>query len=243
MPGYRKGLKPPNAGRKFPAEVLNNAEITALLEACPRRGPTGLRNRAIIILCWRCGLRIAEVLALEPRDIDVAMGTVTVRHGKGNQRRVLGLDAKTVVVLERWLAIRATIDVPRRSGPLFCTITRGQMGRPVRSAYFREALKSIARRAQIEKRVHPHGLRHTFAVNLLLEHVDVITIMKALGHNDLATTHRYLNHLYPEGLVIAMRSREWPTEARRAAASVAIVVACPHCGSRMLVDSAIAAAA
>lgn len=212
MPGYRLGMKPANAGRKFPAEVLSNAEISRLLGACSRRGPTGVRNRAIIVVCWRAGLRIAEVLALELRDVDLELGTVTVRHGKGNKRRVLGLDPEAMAVVERWLAVRALLDVPPRSGPLFCTITKGQRGRPVASSYFREALKLLAQRAGIDKRVHPHGLRHTFAVNMLREGADLVTIQRALGHADLATTARYVDHLYPQGLVDAMRDRAWPPD-------------------------------
>jgi site-specific recombinase XerD len=214
LPGYRKGMRPANYGLKFPAEVLSDKEISRLLTACSRRGPTGLRNRAIIVVMWRAGLRIAEVLALELRDLDVDLGTVTVRHGKGNKRRVLGLDPEALAVVERWLQIRRGLRGLPRDAPLFCTITRGQMGRPVSDAYFREAMKLLGRRADIGKRVHPHGLRHTFAVNLLREGHDLVTIQKALGHNDLATTARYVDHLYPQGLIDAMRGRQWSAETR-----------------------------
>jgi site-specific recombinase XerD len=232
MPGYRAGMKPANAGRKFPAEVLSNAEISRLLAACSRRGPTGLRNRAVIVVCWRAGLRIAEVLALEPRDLDVDLGTITVRHGKGNKRRVLGLDPEALAVVERWLQVRAQLDVPPRSGPLFCTITRGQLGHPVGDAYFRDALKLLARRAGIQKRVHPHGLRHTFAVNLLREGVDLVTIQKALGHNSLQTTARYVDHLHPQLLVEAMRGRAWPQDVHGAFPAAAAAAASAAAASR-----------
>ena len=100
MPGYRKGQHPPNYGLKLPAEVLTASEVRALMAACPRRGPPGVRNRALIVVLWRGGLRSAEALDLELRDIDQAAGTVTVRHGKGNRRRVVGLDPEAFAVLQ-----------------------------------------------------------------------------------------------------------------------------------------------
>lgn len=57
-------------GRKFPPEVLKEDEVRALMGACSKRAPTGVRNRALIALLWRSGLRISEALALMPADVD-----------------------------------------------------------------------------------------------------------------------------------------------------------------------------
>ena len=73
-------------------------------------------------------------------------------------------------------------------------------------------LPRLARRASIEKRVHPHGLRHTGAAELRAEGVDIGIISKQLGHTSIATTARYLDHVAPVTVIRAMRTRNWELE-------------------------------
>ena len=208
LPGYRRGQHPPNYGLKLPAEVLTRAEVEALLDACPHRGPAGRRNRALIVVLWRGGLRMGEALALELRDVDKAAGTVTIRHGKGNRRRVVGLDPTAFAVLEQWLEVRSKLRPPP-GAPIFCTITHGNLGRPLGHAYWREAIKRLGKKAGIEKRVHSHGLRHTHAVELMREGVSLLVISRQLGHSSIAITQRYLDHLEPGEVVATMQARTW----------------------------------
>lgn len=211
---YRRGQKPPNYGRKFPPEVLTSDEVRRLLAACPRRGPSGLRNRALIVVLWRCGLRIAEALALEEKDIDFDAGTVTVLRGKGAKRRVVGIDPEALAVIQVWIDCRRRRGISSRA-PLFCTIAESfdGPGHAIRSAYVRDALKRLGRKAGIAKRVHPHGLRHTHAYELANEGVPVHVIRQQLGHTSLAITDRYINHLAPVAVVKAMQARTWAPEA------------------------------
>lgn len=209
LPGYRAGERPPNYGMKLPAEILTPAEIHQLLEACARRGPSGVRNRALIVVLWRGGLRSAEALALELRDVDREAGTVTIRHGKGNRRRVIGLDPPAFAVLEQWLEVRRGLGIPRGAA-VFCTVTNGNRGRQLGAAYWREAIKKLGVKAGIEKRVHSHGLRHTHAVELMREGVSLLVIQRQLGHSSLQITQRYLDHLEPGEVVAVMKARAWP---------------------------------
>lgn len=209
-PELRRGRRPPNYGRRFPPEILTSDEVNRLLAGCGR-GVAGLRNRAMIVVLWRCGLRIHELVALHPRDVDLDLGTVTVREGKGRKRRVVGIDAGGAAILERWMRTRSKLEVAR-GAPLFCTISVGNVGGPVGMPYFRTALARAGARAGIDKRVHPHGLRHTFAVELLREGVSLVHIQKLLGHSDLATTARYVDHLMPLEAVEAARARAWPVD-------------------------------
>ena len=213
LPGYRKGEHPPNYGKKYPAEPLTRMEISRLLTACARRGPSGLRNRALIVVLWRGGLRSGEALALELRDVDRAAGTLTIRHGKNNKRRVIGLDPPAFVVLERWLEARKELGVPR-GAPVFCTITQPNVGLPLAAAYWRKAITRLGRQAGIEKRVHSHGLRHTHAVELMREGIPSLVISRQLGHSSLAITEHYMNHLEPQEVVETMQAREWPGEVQ-----------------------------
>lgn len=187
----------------YPIEVLSVDEARALLRACSRRAPTGVRNRALLALLYRAGLRISEALALEPKDLDAAAGTVTVLHGKGDKRRVVGLDPGAFGILDRWLDRREKLGLTR--APIFCTLRGGR----VRDNYVRAMVKRMAKRAGIAKRAHPHGLRHTHATELARERVPINVIADQLGHASLATTDRYLRHIAPVEVVAAMQGRTW----------------------------------
>jgi site-specific recombinase XerD len=190
--------------RRLDADLLTRLEVEALLAACSRRAPTGIRNRVILALAWRSGLRIGEVLALRPKDVDVEAGTVTVQHGKGDRRRVVGVDAGTLALVEDWLVVRKSL--PRRQdAPLFMTLGGGAID----PSYVRHLLPRLARKAGIEKRVHAHGLRHAFAVELDREGAPMPVIRDLLGHSSVATTDRYLRRLGASEAVDFARTRAW----------------------------------
>ena len=66
--------------------------MKALIRACSPRAPTGVRNRALLVVLYRGGLRVGEALALYPKDLDRRRGTIRVLHGKGDKARTVGLD-------------------------------------------------------------------------------------------------------------------------------------------------------
>lgn len=206
--GYWKGKKPPNAGRRFPAEVLTSDEVYALMDACGR-GHAGLRNRALIMMFWRCGLRCSEALGLYPKDVDLDRGLVTVLHGKGDKRRVVSFNTAAAAVFEKWERDRRALGLAGRQ-PYFCVISRPTTGAPLHSGQVRETLKELAERAGIEKRVHPHGLRHTYAAYLMDRGVPIHEIQAMLGHASLAVTERYVSHLNPAQVLQRMRELDWP---------------------------------
>ncbi len=193
-----------NAGKKFPAEILTEAEVAALLKACSPKAPTGIRNRALISVMYRAGLRVSEALALFPKDVDANAGTLTVLHGKGDKRRIVGLDPGAFAVLARWMDRRAALGLNGRY-TVFCTL----QGASLKPAYARALLPRLAGKAGVEKRVHPHGLRHTHAAELAREGTPLNLVQAQLGHSSLATTDRYLRHIAPEELVKAMKARIW----------------------------------
>ena len=193
-PGYRKGLKPPNAGKTYPAEVLDPHQVLAVLGRCPLQGPhrrTGVRNRALFTILWRSGLRIEEALCLEPKDVDLRRGTIAVLRGKGGHRRTVPVDRAALSFLVEWMELRAELLDERGDpalagldyGPLFCVVTRPSVGRRMHSSTVREALKLRAGQAGVHRRVHPHGLRHTFASEVYFhEGARVADVQLALGH-------------------------------------------------------------
>lgn len=203
----RRSEKGRKRSRRFPVEILTPAEAVALIKTCSTASSTGLRNRALLTVLYRAGLRISEALALRLKDVDLEAGTLTVLHGKGDRRRVVGLETGAADVLATWLERRTALGLNGRHF-VFCTL-RGQ---PIKSPYIRVLLPRLAKKAGIEKRVHAHGLRHTHAAELAREGTPLNLVQAQLGHSSLATTDRYLRHVAPEELVRAMKARGWSLE-------------------------------
>jgi len=147
--------------RRRPPEVLSEPEVVTLIRACSSRAPTGIRNRALIAVLWRSSLRISEALALELRDVDLQAGTLRVRHGKDDKSRTVGVDEQTSALLARWLDRRRRLS-PGARAPVFCTLAGGR----VDTSYVRHLLPRLAAKAGLDRRVHAHGLRHTYASEL-----------------------------------------------------------------------------
>jgi len=208
----------PSKGRRFPAEPLTADEVRALIAAVSGKGPLGVRNRALIALLWRSGLRITEALNLKPSDVDERGGTVRVRKGKGSKDRVAVIDSEALGYLRAWLEVRKANGINGRA-PIFCSVADGskgagvrQPGKPLHSAYVRALLPKIAERAGINKRVHAHGLRHSHATELVQAGIPLHVIAGQLGHASTATTDAYLAKLMPSERIKALRAAGWSLE-------------------------------
>jgi site-specific recombinase XerD len=191
---------------KLDADILSPDEVDRLLRACSKRAPTGRRNRALIAVLWRCGLRLGEALALSPKDVDLLEFTVRVQQGKTG-KRVVGLDLGTALLIDQWLVSRKKLKAGPRA-PLFCTLQGG----PIDQSYVRHLLPRLARRAGIEKRVHAHCFRHRYAVDLIKEGADLLTVRDLLGHASAATTQTYLSRIGASEAVAFARQRDWAPE-------------------------------
>lgn len=206
LPGSRRGRVPGNRGRHYPANPPSTEELVAMLRACPTT-PCGRRLRALLIVLWRSGLRISEALALEERDLDRDAGSITVRQGKGGKRRIVGMDPWAWQQLEPWL--EHGLQLP--PGPLFCVINGPTAGRHLSASSVRTALKRLASRAGVRRRIAPHQLRHCHAIELVREGVPVYLLQRQLGHANLAVTTVYLAGVAPEEVLLAAQSRRPPS--------------------------------
>jgi integrase len=207
--GYRRGQAPANKGRTFPAEPLTRREMLTMIDSFPS-GACGERNLAMVVTMWRTGIRVGEACALYPKDLDTDRGQLAVLHGKGDRDRRIGIDISTAAMLDPWLRRRKKLGL-NGSHPLFCVVSKPTTGLPLHAAYVRNMVKDAGLRSGIEKRVHPHGLRHTHAFELADERIDLRLIRQQLGHSNLAITARYIEHLNPSEVVEAIRARRWPT--------------------------------
>ncbi len=186
----------------YPAHALEPHEALALFRTPNPRNRTGARDRAMIALMWRCGLRNSEL-----RDLDlehISEERVRVMRPKGYKRgkkpRDIGLNADTWGVVLEWLAFRGIAP-----GPLFTT----RHGQRLDERQLRRMVARRARDAGLQRRVHPHCLRHTFARALYDKGVGMVHIQKALGHSNLATTAVYLEGIGANEVVEVTSAIAW----------------------------------
>ena len=173
---------------KRPAEIYSRDEINALVFACSSRSYRGHQSATIIKVLWRCGLRIEELCSLKTSDVDID-GRNLIVLGKGGKIRNVPLDIITVEGLQAQLRRRR--DLFGQRGYVFTTAK----GTKLDQCNVRRMLKALAARAGITKRVHPHGFRHTLAVELATEDVPMAQVQRMLGHEHLSTTDIYLRRL------------------------------------------------
>jgi integrase/recombinase XerD len=174
--------------RRLP-KIVSRDEAARLLAAPNLRAPTGLRNRCMLELMYRAGLRVGEVVKLEARDVD-ARGTVRVLDGKGGDGTAYFDAASVMPYITNWKTVRKTLGVPS-SAPLFCTLRGGQ----VSVRYVEQMVARMKKRAGIASVCTPHVLRHSFATELLDEGFTIREVQEALRHADLSSTQVYTHVL------------------------------------------------
>jgi site-specific recombinase XerD len=184
-------------------EILTPDEVRALIGACSRQASSGLRNRALITILYRGGLRVCEALELELDELDPQGRTILSTHG--NRTRRIGLDAGSFRVIERWVDRRAELEISP-AAPLFCTLA----GNPMSSSYLRGLLHRLAEKAKVDKRVSAEVLRRSLALELMEEGYSIVAIQSQLGHSAASVTSRYLARLGNGKPVDDLRQRgEW----------------------------------
>ena len=147
-------------GRKLP-DVLTAEEQATLLKQPNPRYPTGERNRLMLSLMLNTGLQLSEATGLQWRDLDLISGKLFVRQAKGAKDRVLWVGEYDLGLLRRWRT-RQNLTVIGSLDYVFTTLA----GEQVSGRYVQQMVKRCATKAGIEKNIHPHTLRHTFATDL-----------------------------------------------------------------------------
>ena len=195
-----------SVGAKNKNEVLTEEEIEKLLAACGG-GALGSRNRAIISLAWKAGLRVSEIFDLSPKDINWQENRVRVRNGKGGTDDFSMLPVSVKPYLELWLAVRVTLDVPP-GAPLFCATSKS-VGAPIHRNYFWNKLQALGRKAGISKKLHPHILRRTCATQLLNKGASLLHVQSQLRHRSNQSTLRYLKIAEKGQMVEKLKEIGW----------------------------------
>lgn len=182
--------------RRIPT-VLTDEEAERLVAAVPKKSATGLRNRAMLAAMLGAGLRVGELVALMPRDLELYSDSplIRVRHGKGAKDRTIPIDEAACGPLREWTEKRRDLEL-NAHGAFFCAIRTsgfgGERGKRVSVRNVQETVKRLAAKAGIEKPVTPHTLRHTYATQMLRrEGFTTRDVQELLGHARVATTEVY----------------------------------------------------
>ena len=174
------GLRAPKARRKLP-QVLDADEVARLLNFEPLT-PEDVRDRAMLELFYSSGLRLAELCTLHWGDLQLEEGLVRVQGKGGKVRDVpVGRQARAALARLRALGGDGTAQ------PVF----KGRAGAPIGRRQVEQRVQAIAARQGLDKRVHPHLLRHCCASHLLESSGDLRGVQEFLGHADIATTQIY----------------------------------------------------
>lgn len=167
--------------------VLTQKEAIKLLSQPNKRYPTGHRNYAMLVAMYRAGLRVSELISLKARHIDANRNIITVIEGKGAKDRNIKVEPWVIDALLTWNAKRLQLPDPDKEKRLFVTL----QGRQLRDRYVRTMVKREAAAAGIDKDIHPHTLRHTYATELLEAGYTIIEVQEQLGHSFVSTTQIY----------------------------------------------------
>jgi integrase/recombinase XerD len=169
---------------------LTPGELDALLAAPDRTTWHGRRDHALLVLAAQTGLRVSELTGLATGDVHLGTGPHAYCHGKGRKDRATPLTPHTVAVLGPWITEQHA-DPAR---PLFATRTGTPLSRDAVEHLVTRHATTAARTSPTlaSKKITPHTLRHTAAMNLLHAGVDITVIALWLGHEDPATTRVYL---------------------------------------------------
>lgn len=168
-----------------PIEPVEVGSVEAMVSVCRSNTFTGIRDKALLLFLLDTGLRVMECLALDLPDVEVLTGECLIRQGKGRKPRTAFFQQRTRRALRSYLKQRTD-----NNPALWVTdeFTRLQQG-GVRSILHRRAKQAGVPIPS------PHDFRRAFAINMLRNGVDVITLSRLMGHTSLAVLKRYLNQV------------------------------------------------
>ena len=179
-------LESPKLTRGLP-QSLSEADVEALLDAPDKNTPLGLRDRAMLETLYASGLRVTELVTLKVAQVSLDMGVVRVM-GKGSKERLVPLgEAASDVIAQYAKSARIDILDGQKSADMFVT----QRGRGMTRQMFWHLIKRYAIKANINKPISPHTLRHAFATHLINHGADLRVVQLLLGHSDITTTQIY----------------------------------------------------
>ena len=178
------GIKRPKKEKRIP-NVLTKEEVKRLLDACKNK-----KSRLMLSLMYAAGFRVSELVSLKHSDLSFDEKTGHIRQAKGKKDRIFNIPN---FLLD---ALKEQAENQKQSGQEF--LFSGAKGR-LTERNIQKIVKNTAKKAGIQKDVHPHTLRHSFATHLLESGTDIRFIQALLGHSSISTTEIY-THVSSEAL-------------------------------------------
>lgn len=170
---------------------LNQEEIEALLAAPDQKSWLGRRDHVMLLLVVQTGMRLSEMIGLRRSDVTLGVGAHIRVMGKGRKERSIPLTKRTASVLKAWMQ-----EPEVGNTGLLCPTSRGtKLSADGVQYILKKHISSAGRQCPslANKRVTPHSLRHTMAMELLQAGVEPVMIALWLGHESVATTQIYLH--------------------------------------------------
>jgi site-specific recombinase XerD len=181
------GVRGPRRERRLPT-FLTHAQIETLIGAADKETPQGLRDRAILELLYASGVRVSEVVGVDVASVDLEERTALV-FGKGSRERMVMMGKPAARAIERYLREGRPRQAQRKGTALFLNREGGRLSQ--------RAVQLLVRRyataAGLDRSVHPHLLRHTFATHLLDGGAELRVVQTLLGHANVNTTQIYMH--------------------------------------------------
>ncbi|WP_104182213.1 site-specific tyrosine recombinase XerD [Arthrobacter sp. B0490] len=187
-----RDVHPPMTGQRLP-KAIPVADVVRILESVDTATPSGQRDRALLEFLYSTGARISEAVGLDVDDVSVSEaldGPAVVRlTGKGSKERLVPVGSYAARAVDAYLVRgRPALAAKGKGSPaLFLNARGGRLSR--QSAW--TILKTATERAEVERDVSPHTLRHSFATHLLEGGADVRVVQELLGHASVTTTQVY----------------------------------------------------
>lgn len=167
--------------RKKERECLTREELNRILDAIEKP-----LIKIVTIFLYQTGCRINEVLSLKLADIDFDNNLLHIKQGKGNKNRNIALNSKLKSALKTYIK-EDRPDV--NTDYVFATKRTGSLSR----SYYSRRLQKAVKKADVNKKISPHSIRHSTAVALIKKGVDLATIKDILGHENIQTTSVYVH--------------------------------------------------
>lgn len=178
------GLRAPKSARNLP-HTLSPDEAVRMVDLPAADDVLAMRDKAMFELLYSSGLRLAELVGLDPDALDFGDGSVRVT-GKGNKTRIVPLGNHAITALQQWLQARTALS---RDGESALFISRNGGRISARSVQLR--MKEWGIKQGLSSNVHPHLLRHSFASHVLQSSGDLRAVQEMLGHASISTTQVY----------------------------------------------------
>ncbi len=178
-----KGVSAPRKKRPLPKN-LDVDEVNQLLEV-NEDDPLAIRDRAMMELMYGAGLRLAELVSVDVRDVQLRSGELRV-IGKGDKERKVPFSGMTTEWVGKWLRVRGDLAAPGEPA-LFVS----KLGTRISHRSVQKRMAEWGQKQSVASHISPHKLRHSFATHMLESSNNLRAVQELLGHENISTTQIY----------------------------------------------------